>query len=80
MTVSRVKVYAERMSGGVKRRKNIQDLVKEFRRQCDDYGIKHIYKEHEFYEKPSDKKRRLKRQKERELMKEKTEEDRRDIV
>lgn len=37
-------------------------LAKAFKRACNEAGIMHAYKEHEYYVKPSEKRRRKKRQ------------------
>lgn len=42
-------------------RNDQMSLLRRFKRACSEAGIMHLIKEHEFYEKPSDKRRRKKR-------------------
>ena len=53
----------------VENRRGFEQMLKAFRRACTEHGILHEWKRHEFYEKPSDKKRKKKRQMEREKKK-----------
>lgn len=53
----------------VENRKGFEQMLRVFRRQVTDCGILHELKRREFYEKPSAKRRRKARQRERELQK-----------
>jgi len=48
-----------------------KNMLTAFKRQCSDYGIAALYKQHEKFEKPSEKKHRKKREKELERSKKK---------
>lgn len=47
-------------------KRGFEQMMKAFRRQCDERGILHECKKHEFYEKPSDARRKKRQQQERE--------------
>ena len=67
---ARVRVEAKKMphnASEYERRKNFDNMFKAFKRAVEDYGVMPQCKEHEYYEKPSDKKRRKRRQRLREL-------------
>ena len=53
----------------VENRRGFEQMLKAFRRACTDTGVLHEWKRHEYYEKPSDKKRKKRRQMEREKQK-----------
>ena len=57
----------------VENRKGFEQMMRIFRRQVTECGILHELKRREFYEKPSAKRRRKIRQRERELAKAKNE-------
>lgn len=59
----RVRVEAKRLPPNAtrqEREKSAQQLLRVFKRACNEYGVMHMYKEHEFYIRPGDKKRRAK--------------------
>lgn len=63
------KVEAKRLSRDASdedRQKNFDILMRNFRRAADAYDLDHIMKEHQFYQKPSEKKRRKKERNDRE--------------
>lgn len=65
MRKPRVRVEAKKLSfnaGRDERMKNIAGLQRIFKRICGDYGILHSYKEHEFFIRKTDKKRRARAQ------------------
>jgi ribosomal protein S21 len=43
-------------------RQDVQGLLRRFRRACNEAGVIHDYRSHEFYEKPCEKRNRAKRQ------------------
>jgi len=59
----RVEVTYPLQATDKEREKTGQFIAKLFKRKCQDFDIMHIYKEHEFYTKPSEKRRKKKRQK-----------------
>jgi ribosomal protein S21 len=61
--IVRVRVEANYSSYGDEREKknNLINLTKLFKRKCNNYGISHACKEHEFYIKPSEQRRKRKR-------------------
>lgn len=42
-------------------RSDQQNLMRRFKRACNEAGIMHLIKEHQYYEKPCDKRRRKRR-------------------
>jgi ribosomal protein S21 len=74
MSIARVKVIAHRLPSNFHRlseaeqkvikRENISSLIKKFRRHMNEAGVMNKYREHQRYEKPSEKKRRIRRQRE----------------
>jgi ribosomal protein S21 len=63
MKKARVRVEAKRLSPNASRQErldSIQKLLRIFKRVCNDYGIMHAYKEHEFFVRECDKRRRKK--------------------
>lgn len=81
MSVTRVKVVSGKLPSNFhklpykdKKRiqeDNLKDTMRKFRKACSDYGILPEWKAHERYEKPSEKKRKVKRQRELQNMKDK---------
>lgn len=81
MTVTRVKVTAYRLPSNFNslnekekrkiKEENLQGMIKKLRRLVGEYGIPNALKKHEYYEKPSEKRRRLKRQQELQKLKNK---------
>lgn len=47
-------------------KRGFEQMMKAFRRQCAERGILHECKKNEFYEKPSDKRRKKRQEQERE--------------
>lgn len=65
-----VRVEAKKISHNAdqyEKKKNFEQMMKAFRNAVDEYGVKQAYKDHEFYEKPSEKKRRKEKQKVRQF-------------
>lgn len=74
-----VKVEAKKLSPNAnssERQRNFDNMLRAFRRAVQDCGIAQQYNEHAYYEKPSDKKRRKRRQRLRQLEYERQEEAR----
>ena len=62
MRIARVRVEARKMYPGA-RQGSIFQLYRNFKRACEDYGIMHEFKEHQFFVRKCDKRRRKKMQK-----------------
>lgn len=60
MSVARVRVEAKRLSPNPSRQereKSCVSLLRALKRACDDYGINHAYKEHQYFIRKTDKRR-----------------------
>lgn len=59
--VARVRVEAKRLphnASGKERMDNLQRLLKVFKRQCNEYGVLQSFRDHEFFQRKCDLRRR----------------------